>query len=138
LKYLRTWGEAGTVKLKSRSHTKLDDCGYTCIFVGYSTAHAGDTYRMWDPRSRRVNFTRDIRWLNKIYFDQSNNLRITYIGGISGNLEDRNSDEKSVNSADDQNDNDDNDESVEEVVSESNYNEIIDSTEEGDESIKEK
>jgi hypothetical protein len=27
LKYLRTWGEAGTVKLKSRSHTKLDDCG---------------------------------------------------------------------------------------------------------------
>jgi hypothetical protein len=66
LKYLRTWGEAGTVKLKSRSHTKLDDRGHTCMFVGYSTAHAGNTYRMWDPRSRRVLITRDIRWLNKI------------------------------------------------------------------------
>jgi hypothetical protein len=67
LKYLRTWREAGTVKLKSRSHTKLDDCGHTCMFVGYSTAHAGNTYCMWDPRSRRVHITRDIWWLNKMF-----------------------------------------------------------------------
>jgi hypothetical protein len=138
LKYLRTRGEAGTVKLKSRSHTKRDDCGYTCMFVGYSTAHAGDTYCMWDPRSRRVHITRDIQWLNKMYFDQSNNLRITYIGGISGNLEDRNPDEKIVNSADDQNDNNDNDKSVEEVVSESNNNEVIESIEKGDKNIEKK
>jgi hypothetical protein len=108
------------------------------MFVGYSTAHAGDTYRMWDPRSRRVHITRDIRWLNKMYFDQSNNLRITYIGGISGNLEDRTLDEKSVDSADDQNNNKDNNESVEEVVSESNDNEILDNTDEGDESMNKK
>jgi hypothetical protein len=34
LTQLRTWGEAGTVKLRTRSHTKLDDRGYTCMFVG--------------------------------------------------------------------------------------------------------
>jgi hypothetical protein len=66
LMQLRTWREAGTVKWKTRSHTRLDDRGYTCMFVVYSTIHAGDAYRMWDPRSRRVHITRDIKWLNKM------------------------------------------------------------------------
>jgi hypothetical protein len=73
LNNLRTWREAGTVKLSTRSHTKLDHGGCSCIFVGYSTAtaHADDTYCTWDPSSRRVNITRDIIWLNIMLFDQS-------------------------------------------------------------------
>jgi Reverse transcriptase (RNA-dependent DNA polymerase)/Zinc knuckle len=70
LKYLRTWGEAGVVKLRDRNYTKLDDRGYTCMFVGYSQSHSSDTYRMWDPRSKRVHITRDIRWLKKMYFQE--------------------------------------------------------------------
>jgi Reverse transcriptase (RNA-dependent DNA polymerase) len=70
-----------------------------------------------------------------MYFDQCNSVRITYIGGISRNLENENSDEKSVNSADDQNNNDDSNKSVEELVSESNNKEVNDSAAEGNDNI---
>jgi hypothetical protein len=99
-------------------HTKLDDRGHTCMFVGYSTTHAGNTYRMWDPRSRRVHITRDILWLNKMFFNQSDNVRITYTRGISRNLETENLEVKSVKSDDNQNNNDNKDKSVEDLVSE--------------------
>jgi Reverse transcriptase (RNA-dependent DNA polymerase) len=62
-------------------------------------------------------------------------MQITYTRGIGRNLENENSDEKSVNSADDQNDNDDSDKSVEELVSESNNNEVNDNVAEGDNNI---
>jgi hypothetical protein len=52
---LRTWGEAGVVKLRNKFTKKIDDYGYICMFVGY-------------PRSRRVHITRDITWLYKMYF----------------------------------------------------------------------
>jgi hypothetical protein len=42
------------------------------MFVGYSQSHSSDTYCMWDPRSKRVHITRDIRWLNKMYFQELN------------------------------------------------------------------
>jgi hypothetical protein len=99
-------------------HTKLDDRGHTCMFVGYSTTHAGNTYRMWDPRSRRVHITRDILWLNKMFFNQSDNVRITYTRGISRNLDTENLEVKSVKSDDNQNNNDNKDKSVEDLVSE--------------------
>jgi hypothetical protein len=42
------------------------------MFVGYSPNHAADTLRMWDPDTKRVHLTRDIVWLNKMFFN--NNL----------------------------------------------------------------
>ena len=38
------------------------------MFVGYPESHSSDTYRMWDPRSQRVHITRDITWLNRMFF----------------------------------------------------------------------
>ena len=67
-KYLRTWGEAGTVKLTSLATGKLEDRGVPCIFVGYATDHDGDVYRMWDPRTGRVHETRDIIWLRRMFY----------------------------------------------------------------------
>lgn len=66
--YLRTWGEAGTVKTKTGMMSKLDDRGVPCMFVGYALNHAGDCYRMWDPATRRVHETRDVIWLNRMYY----------------------------------------------------------------------
>jgi hypothetical protein len=37
---LRTWGEAGVVKLKNKRTLKIIDRGYTCMFVGYPHNHA--------------------------------------------------------------------------------------------------
>jgi hypothetical protein len=48
---LRTWGEAGVVKLKTLLTAKLEDRGRTCMFVGYADDHSADCYRMWDPQT---------------------------------------------------------------------------------------
>jgi hypothetical protein len=42
-KHLRTWGEAGTVKIKTKTTPKLADRGVQCMFVGYSLNHPGDS-----------------------------------------------------------------------------------------------
>jgi hypothetical protein len=68
---LRKWGEAGVVKLRSSTTPKIIDCGKICMFVGYSPNHAADTLRMWDPDTKRVNLTRDIVWLNKMFFNNN-------------------------------------------------------------------
>ena len=62
-KHLRTWGEAGTVKVKSIATPKIADRGVHCIFVGYALDHAGNVYRMYNLKTKRVHITRDVIWL---------------------------------------------------------------------------
>ena len=59
-KHLKTWGEAGTVKLKIKATSRVADRGVQCMFVGYALDHDGDCYRMWDPHTSRVHESRDI------------------------------------------------------------------------------
>jgi hypothetical protein len=66
--HLRTWGEAGTVKTKTLATPKIGDRGVQCMFVGYAADHAGDCYRMWDPKTSRVHATRDIIWLKRSFY----------------------------------------------------------------------
>lgn len=40
------------------------------MFVGYSLEHSGDCYRMWDPKMGRIHISRDISWLDKMYFSK--------------------------------------------------------------------
>jgi hypothetical protein len=63
VKYLQTWGEAGTVTLKEKMDPKEKNKGVMCMFVGYAEEHPGDCYEMWDPTANRVHKTRDIMWL---------------------------------------------------------------------------
>ena len=65
-KHLRTWGEAGVVKLKKVN--KVDNYGTTCIFIGYANHHSGTCYCMWDPETGGVHETRDILWLHRMYW----------------------------------------------------------------------
>jgi hypothetical protein len=67
---LRTWGEAGTVKLKTLATPKIADRGVQCMFIGYADHHDGDCYRMWDPRTQRVHVTRDVIWLKRMFFEK--------------------------------------------------------------------
>jgi hypothetical protein len=48
---------------------------------GYCTDQAGDCYKMYDPINNNVYFTRDVLWLNKMYFDK--NGEIDSLPGIS-------------------------------------------------------
>ncbi len=43
-RYLRTWGEAGTIK--TGKDGKIGDQGVTGMFVGYASNHEGNCYRM--------------------------------------------------------------------------------------------
>jgi hypothetical protein len=61
-KYLHTWGEAGTVILKSKMTPKAKDRGVQCMFVRYALDHPGDTYRMWNPQTGGIHETRDVNW----------------------------------------------------------------------------
>jgi hypothetical protein len=44
------------------------------MFVGYSPNNAADTLRMWDPDTKRVHLTRDIVWLNKMFFNNNSDF----------------------------------------------------------------
>jgi hypothetical protein len=46
MKFLRTWGEAGTVKVKTKMTPKLADRGVHYMFIGYADDHDGNVYRM--------------------------------------------------------------------------------------------
>ena len=67
-KHLRTWGEAGTVKVKDKSTPKIADRGIQCMFVGYSPNHNGDCYDMWNPKTGGVHQSRDVIWLKRMYY----------------------------------------------------------------------
>jgi hypothetical protein len=68
---LRTWGEAGTVKVKTNTTPKLADQGVQCMMVGYAKDHKGNVYRMWDPDTNGINKTRDVIWLRRMFYEKS-------------------------------------------------------------------
>jgi hypothetical protein len=59
-KHLKTWGEAGTVKIKIKVTPRVADRGVQCMMVGYAPHHDGDCYMMWDPHTQRIHESRDI------------------------------------------------------------------------------
>jgi hypothetical protein len=67
---LRTWGEAGTVTVKDKFTPKVSDRGIQCMMIGYAEDHHGDTFRMWDPKTRGIHETRDVIWLKQMFYQQ--------------------------------------------------------------------
>ena len=51
---LRTWGEAGVLKVITKVTPKIYNHGVSFIFFGYSNMHALDMYRMWNPKTNRI------------------------------------------------------------------------------------
>ncbi len=64
--YLRTWGEAGIIKTSRDG--KIRDRGVTGMFMGYALNQEGDCYRMWNPNTKKVSETRDVVFLNRMFF----------------------------------------------------------------------
>ena len=69
--HLQSWGEAGTVKIKTKMHGKVANRGESCMFVGYALGHSPDTYRMWRERTNSILVTRDVIWLRRMYFQKA-------------------------------------------------------------------
>ncbi|CAM9887516.1 unnamed protein product, partial [Chrysoparadoxa australica] len=62
LQYLRKFGGVGFVTDRQRIKSKMGRKAHRCFMVGYAKDHAADTYRMYNPSTRRVILSRDIRW----------------------------------------------------------------------------
>ena len=71
LKNLHTWGEAGVVKLKSKTSPKIINRGVTCMFVGYPANHASDCVEMWDASKNSYHVTRDVTWLHRMFYSKN-------------------------------------------------------------------
>jgi hypothetical protein len=86
MKFLQTWGEVGTVKVKTKSMRKLADQGVHCMFIGCADDHDGDVYRMWNPKTERVHITRDVIWMKEMMFTKG--IEETAIEVTNDNTED--------------------------------------------------
>ena len=65
---LRTWGEAGVVKIKTTTSPKMNMKGVTCMFAGYDKQHSADSYLMWSVDPNFVYVSRDVIWLQRMFF----------------------------------------------------------------------
>jgi hypothetical protein len=79
-KYLRTWGEAGTVKTRLMTTTKLENRGTTCMLVGYALNHDSGVYRMYNKETNRVIVSRDVIWLKRMFFENPQPVRDVIVG----------------------------------------------------------
>ena len=68
-KPLRGFGEMCVVADPDNKvgRTKIDPRGKISLFVGYSTQHAGDVYRLLNPKTSRVIHSRDVKWIGKTW-----------------------------------------------------------------------
>ena len=73
-KYLRTWGEAVTVK--SGKDGKLCDRGITTMVVGHVDHHEEDVYRMLNLETGQITETQDIIWIFRMYYKCENSKTI--------------------------------------------------------------
>ena len=67
--HLRVLGEMCVVADTDNKvgRTKIDPRGKISLFVGYSTQHAGDVYRLLHPKTSREIHSRDVKWTGKTW-----------------------------------------------------------------------
>ena len=68
-KHLRVFGEMCVVADTDNKvgRTNIDPRGKISLFVGYSTQHPGDVYRLLNPKTSRVIHSRDVKWIGKMW-----------------------------------------------------------------------
>ena len=65
---MQTFGEMCIVTFKDNTHwAKLTNPGTPGIWVGYDKNHPPSTYRILNPKTKRIILTRDVTFLNKSY-----------------------------------------------------------------------
>jgi hypothetical protein len=67
----------GVVTTKDKIQSKLTNCGFPCIFVGYAENHSRDVYRMLNLDTNAIIKSRDIIWLKKMHVDWLKNKLTT-------------------------------------------------------------
>ena len=133
--HMQIAGMAGVVKTHTKTNTKVVPRGKTCMFVGYAADHAGGCHVMFDPKWRSTLKSRDVLWLNRMYFpnrDGQGAPILTEGLSIEPSDEGSNDDESTVASIENESDDDSDDESEESEESEDNISEDEDDDEDDD------
>ena len=73
LNLLRTWGEAGVVKMRTKNTTKLTYKGLTCLMVIYNVNFGASMYLMWNTTTNMIHNSRDVIWLKRMYYPRTRN-----------------------------------------------------------------
>ena len=94
--YLREWGEAGIVCTRDIKTSKLSNKGVLCMFVGYALQHAGDCYRMYNPKTKKIMISRDIKWMNEMFYNIQNDTQKTKVTDTSHDIDSLNDDDLSI------------------------------------------
>ena len=82
-KHLRVFGVMCAVADRDNklARTKIDPRGKINLLVGYSTHHAGDVYRLLNPKTSRVIHSRDVKWTGKTWAEFHENKMIDRASG---------------------------------------------------------
>ena len=69
---MKSFGEIGIATKRPGPNIKgkMDNRGEICLFVGYAKNHAGNVYRMYNLKTKKIWLTRDIQWTKKLYGSQ--------------------------------------------------------------------
>ena len=65
VQHLHPWGKSVVVLTKNIATRKLDDRGTKMMYVGASLNHSGDTFRVFDPPTKRVHHSRNVKFMRK-------------------------------------------------------------------------
>ena len=66
---MHTFGEMAVVKEKKNK--KLGDRGTKMMFVGYPENREADSYRMWNPLTNGIVTTRDVIWMDRMFYAEA-------------------------------------------------------------------
>ena len=70
-KHLQTFGEICVTMDTSNKvgRLKLNTRGRLCMFMGYSTQHAGEVYRFLHMKTNHIIYSQDVQWLGKLWHE---------------------------------------------------------------------
>ena len=73
---LSEFGRIGYVIKLDKFKKQMTDKTFKAIMVGYSENHTRDTYKLYNPETKRVVMTRDVKWENYKNTDPAETLKM--------------------------------------------------------------
>jgi hypothetical protein len=74
--YLREFGRIGIVTIRQKFKSKWKEKGIKMIMVGYAADSSADTYRMYNPKTKHIIRSRDVKWLEWETLDPKRDMSI--------------------------------------------------------------
>ena len=64
IKRLVEFGRIGVVNKQEKLKGKMKEKGFPAMMVGYAMNHGPGTYRLFNPKTNRIIFSRDVAWMD--------------------------------------------------------------------------